>query len=221
MAKAGDVEPGGRVVSVNVGQPREIEWLGRLVTTAIWKSPVDRRVALEGFNFVGDEQADRRAHGGHDKAVYSYALEDEAWWAERLGRAVEVGTFGENLTLAGVDVTGAVIGERWEIGSALLEVAQPRIPCWKLGARMNDPDFPPVFAEAGRPGAYLRIIKEGDIGAGDLVRVVDRPAHGVTVGDVARIYHSDHSQAALLLEVPKLANSMQMWARRVLRRGNG
>jgi MOSC domain-containing protein YiiM len=217
MTERMDSAPVGRVVSVNVGRPREIEWLGRKATTAIWKSPVEGRVPLLGVNLAGDAQADRRAHGGRDKAVYSYALEDETWWAARLGRPVEPGSFGENLTLTGIDITGAAIGERWEIGSAILEVAQPRIPCWKLGARMNDPDFPPVFAEAGRPGAYLRIIKEGDIASGDAVRVCHRPSHGITVGDIAHIYHSDRSRAALLLEVPGLANAMQLWARRVLR----
>ncbi|HYP40340.1 MAG TPA: MOSC domain-containing protein [Chloroflexia bacterium] len=206
-----------KVFSVNVGQVRGIEWLGKKATTAIWKSPVAGRVALAGVNFAGDDQADRRVHGGRDKAVYSYAREDEEWWEEELGRPLEPGAFGENLTFAGVNVTGAVIGERWEIGSALLEVAQPRIPCWKLGARMNDPHFPPVFAAAGRPGAYLRIIREGDIAAGDLVTVVYRPSHNLTVGDVARIYHSDHSQAHLLLNVPRLADMWPEWARRIIR----
>ena len=104
------------------------------------------------------------------------------------------GTFGENLTLAGLDVTGALIGERWEIGSTVLEVSQPRTPCWKLGARMGDPEFPVFFAAAGRPGAYLRIVEEGELGAGDPVRVVGRPSHRLTVGDVAQIYHGDRDR---------------------------
>ena len=203
-----------RVLSVNVGQPRVLKWLGREETTSIWNSPVAGRVAVRGVNLVGDDQADRRVHGGRDKAVYSYASEDEEWWQEQLGRPIEPGTFGENLTLAGVDITGAVIGERWEIGSVLFEVAQPRMPCWKLGARMGDPDFPPIFSEAGRPGAYLRIIREGDVGAGDIVIVVQRPAHGVTIGEVAHIYHSDRARAGLLLEVPELAQGLHDWARR-------
>lgn len=207
----------GKVLSVNVGQVREIEWLGQKATTAIWKSPVQGRIQLRGVNFEGDYQADRRVHGGRDKAVYSYSREDEEWWEQQLGRPLEPGTFGENLTLVGVDVTGAVIGEHWEIGTVLLEVAQPRFPCWKLGARMDNPEFPPRFGAAGRPGAYLRIIKEGDVGAGDNVRIVHRPLHGMTIGEAARIYHSDHASASLLLDIPELADPLKEWARRMLR----
>ena len=207
----------GRVLSVNVGQVREIDWLGQRSTTAIWKYPVAGRIPVVGVNLWGDDQADRRAHGGRDKAVYSYSREDEEWWEQQLGRAVELGTFGENLSLQGVDVTGAVIGERWQVGSTVLEVARPRIPCWKLGARMNDPDFPPKFGAAGRPGAYLRIIAEGDIGAGDEVRSLYKPSHGITIGEVAHIYHSDHARASLLLEIDELAEPLKNWASRMLR----
>ena len=204
----------GRVLSVSVGTPRLIEWLGHVEATSIWKTPVEGRVAVRGLNIEGDDQADRRVHGGPDKAVYSYAREDEDWWAEQLGRPLEAGTFGENLTLEGIDVTRAVVGERWEIGSTVLEVAQPRMPCWKLGARMGDPGFPDLFSDAGRPGAYLRIFREGEIGAGDAVRVIHRPAHGVTVGEVARIYHSARDEADRLLDVPELAYVLRRWAAR-------
>jgi MOSC domain-containing protein YiiM len=203
----------GRVVSVNVGTPRLIEWFGRRAATAIWKSPVESCVALRGVNLVGDDQGDRGVHGGPDKAVYAYAREDVLWWEARLGRPVPPGAFGENLTLTGVAVTDALIGERWQIGNALLEVSQPRFPCWKLGARMNDPDFPRRFAEAGRLGAYLRIITEGDVGAGDTVLVVHRPPHVVTIGTVGDIYLRDRARATLLLTVPELAEGLQRWAR--------
>jgi MOSC domain-containing protein YiiM len=113
-----------------------------------------------------------------------------------------------------VDVTGAVVGERWEIGSVVFEVAQPRIPCWKLGARMNDPSFPVHFAAAGRPGAYLRIVEEGEIGAGDEVRVGEKPEHGLTVGDVARIYHQERGRCRVLLDAPELAEEWKDWALR-------
>ncbi|MGA7732208.1 MAG: MOSC domain-containing protein [Chloroflexia bacterium] len=204
----------GHVVSINVGQPRLVEWLGQTEMTSIWKSPVAGRLAVRGVNIAGDDQADRKHHGGRDKAVYSYAVEDEAWWAETLGRPIEPGTFGENLTLAGIDVTNALIGERWEIGSVVFEVAQPRIPCWKLAARMGDPSFPRQFGDAGRPGAYLRIIREGDVAAGDEVRIVHRPAHGLTVADVARIYHQDRDDYHLFLTVPELAETWKRWASR-------
>jgi MOSC domain-containing protein YiiM len=205
----------GRLLTVNVGGVRVIEWLGQTWTTAIWKSPVDGRVAIAGVNLAGDDQADREVHGGPDKAVYAYASEDAAWWEEELGHVVEPGSFGENLTLQGVAVTNALIGERWEVGRAVLEVAQPRIPCFKLGARMNDPDFPKRFAAAGRPGAYLRVVREGDVGAGDAVRVVWRPTHDLTVGDVADIYHHDHSRVDRLLGAPELTESWQVWAHKV------
>jgi MOSC domain-containing protein YiiM len=204
----------GRLISVNVGTPREIEWLGRRETTSIWKAPIEGRVAVRGVNVVGDDQADREVHGGPDKAVYAYACEDTYWWERELGRALEHGNFGENLTVSGIAVTAAVVGERWEVGSAVLEVAQPRIPCWKLGARMADPSFPVHFAAAGRPGAYLRIIEEGEIGSGDEIRVGDKPAHGLTVGDVARIYHQERNRCAQLLRAPELAEGWREWALR-------
>jgi len=204
----------GRLLSVNGGTPREIEWLGRRETTSIWKAPIEGRVAVRGVNVAGDDQADREVHGGPDKAVYAYAREDSDWWERELGRALEHGNFGENLTVSGIDVTAAVVGERWELGSTVLEVAQPRIPCWKLGARMADPSFPVHFAAAGRPGAYLRIIEEGEIGAGDEIRVGDKPGHGLTVSDVARIYHQERNRCAQLLRAPELAEGWQEWALR-------
>ena len=201
-----------RLLSVNVGTPQEIEWLGRVEKTSIWKIPVQGRVAVRGVNVWGDEQAAPEFHGGADKAVYAYAREDTAWWERELGRELEHGVFGENLTVSGIDVTGAVVGERWEIGSVVLEVAQPRIPCWKLGARMADPTFPVHFAAAGRPGAYLRIVEEGEVGQGDEVRVGEKPGHGLTVGAVARIYHQERNRCEVLLGVPELANEWKDWA---------
>jgi MOSC domain-containing protein YiiM len=170
-----------RVLSVNVGAVREVEWRGRRVTTAIWKSPVAGRVEVRGVNLDGDDQADRRVHGGPDKAVYAYAREDYDHWREREGIETPVGLFGENLTVEGLDLPAALVGERWRVGSTLLEVAQPRTPCYKLGIRLGDDDFPRRFVEVGRPGAYLRIVREGDVGAGDAVEVTFRPDHGVTL----------------------------------------
>lgn len=204
----------GKLLSVNVGLPREIEWLGRVEKTSIWKVPVEGPVAVRGVNVAGDAQAAPEFHGGPDKAVYAYAREDVEWWEREVGRGLEHGVFGENLTVSGVDVTGAIVGERWEIGTAVFEVAQPRIPCWKLGARMNDASFPVHFAAAGRPGAYLRIVEEGEIGAGDEIRVGDKPEHGLTVGDVARIYHQERGRCRVLLDAPELAEEWKDWALR-------
>lgn len=215
----------GVLVSVNVGRPREVPAGRRTVETAIWKAPVAGRVRARGVNLDGDGQADRQAHGGPDKAVYAYGTGDYDWWAAELGRRLEPGTFGENLTIAGLDVSGAVIGERWLIGSAGFEVAQPRIPCGKLGLRMGDRRFPRRFAAAGRPGAYLRIALEGDVGAGDQVTVVDRPDHGLTVGMVARAYHGEYDLLPHLLGVHALTEGWTMWAvehaARSLHRGGG
>lgn len=182
------------------------------MTTAIWKGPVVGRVAVRGVNLVGDEQADRESHGGPDKAVYAYAVEDYGWWSEELGDDIGPGTFGENLTLAGVDVTGAIVGERWDIGSSVFEVCQPRTPCGKLGVRMGDPRFPRRFAAAGRPGAYLRIHAEGDVGPGDEVRITHRPAHGLTVGGVELAFSGDRALLPRLLLAPELAVSRLTWA---------
>ena len=170
-----------RVLSVNVGAAREVHWRGHRVTTGIWKSPVEGRVAIRGVNLAGDDQADRRVHGGPDKAVYAYAREDYDHWRERVGIETPAGLFGENLTVEGLDLSAALVGERWAVGTALLEVAQPRTPCYKLGIRLGDDDFPRKFIEVGRPGAYLRIVREGDVGAGDAVDVTFRPDHGVTM----------------------------------------
>ncbi len=158
-------------------------------------------------------------HGGPDKAVYAYAREDMIWWGAQLGRPIQPGEFGENLTLMGVAVSDALIGERWAVGSTLLEIAQPRFPCWKLGARMNDPDFPQRFADAGRLGAYLRIIDGGDVGAGDDVFLVHRPSHGITVGTVGDVYLRDRERAGLLLNAPELPERWRAWAREHKQRG--
>lgn len=207
------VEPGGRVVSVNVGMTREFDFQGHPARSAIWKAPVPGRVAARGVNLEGDDQADRKAHGGPDKAVYAYAAEDARWWEQEIGRPFSYGEFGENLTTEGIDASGALVGERWQIGTTLLEVSQPRIPCWRLGVRMNDPLFPRYFADAMRPGAYLRIVAEGVLGEGDLIRVVAKPDHDVKVVDVFRIYFRERDRAVRLLNVPALPESWKMWAR--------
>lgn len=138
------------------------------------------RVAVRGVNLDGDDQADRSVHGGPDKAVYAYAGEEVAMWTRELGRDLGEAPFGQNLTTRGVDVSGAVIGERWRIGTTLLEVAQPRVPCYKLALRFGEAGFVKQFARASRPGAYLRIVEEGDLGAGDKIDILDRPDHHVT-----------------------------------------
>jgi MOSC domain-containing protein YiiM len=203
----------GRVLSVNVGTPAPIGLRrGRQVRSAIGKTPVAGRVRAEGVNLTGDDQADRRVHGGPDKAVYAYASEDTAWWSEQLGRNdLGPGAFGENLTTMGVDCTNAVIGERWRIGTALLEVCQPRLPCFKLALKLGDPQMVKRFAQASRPGAYLRIVEEGDLGAGDEVEVVGRPEHGVTIALVSDAIMLDEDLLARTLEADALPGELRDW----------
>jgi MOSC domain-containing protein YiiM len=206
MERARTVDNGStspRVVSLNVGDVREIEWQDRLVITAIWKYPVAGRVPLRGVNFAGDDQADRTVHGGPDKAVYAYSREDYDFWREELGSPLAPGTFGENLTVEGLDLTHAMIGDRWRVGSTVLEVAQPRLPCVKLGIRMGDAGFPKRFQAAARMGAYLRVIKEGDVGAGDEIAVTSAPDGSVSLHEMVEALH-DHDKARGLLRAPYL-----------------
>jgi MOSC domain-containing protein YiiM len=208
----------GQVVSVNVGQPREVRWHDRTVTTAIWKQPVSGRIPAADVNLDGDDQADRRVHGGPTKAIYAYAAQDYHWWADALGSPLEPGTFGENLTVAGADLTTAVVGERWQVGTAVFRVTEPRMPCFKLGIRMGDATFVDRFAEAARPGTYLAIEHPGDVGAGDTITLLQRPNHGVTIGAVERAYHRDPELLPTLANLEDLPDSWRSWARRHLAR---
>lgn len=205
----------GRLISINVGGIREFEYQGHPAFSAIWKTPVDGPVAARGVNLEGDDQADREAHGGPDKAVYAYALEDYRWWENQIDRRLQPGQFGENLTTEGIDVSGAIIGEQWAIGSALLEVSEPRVPCWRFAVRMEDPTFPKRFTQATRPGSYLRIVTEGELQAGDEIRIVHRPGHRLSVADMFRIYTRDRGEAERLLDAPQVSEAWRLWASRI------
>jgi MOSC domain-containing protein YiiM len=201
------------VVSVNVGAVRTVEYGGKPVTTGIFKEPVAGRIRLRGVNFDGDDQADRAVHGGPVRAAYAYAAEDYDWWAGELGRACAPGTFGENLTTRGIDVSGALIGERWRVGSAVVQVTSPRIPCYKLAMTMDDPAFVRRFGHALRPGAYLAIVQEGDVAAGDGVAIVHRPAHALTLAEMVRIYFLERHRIGELVHVEELPAAWRDWAR--------
>ncbi len=207
-----------KIVSVNVGTPKEFEYKGRIAKSAIWKTPILGRVMARGVNMDGDDQADRKAHGGYDKAIYAYASEDLLWWGQQVGRALVYGEFGENITTQGIEVNDALVGERWEVGNTVLEVSEPRIPCWRLGVRMNDKTFPRKFTQALRPGSYLRIIKEGDIGCGDKINVIERPDHDLSVRDVFRIYTKDHAEIERILKVDKISKDWKRWANNQLKK---
>jgi MOSC domain-containing protein YiiM len=201
------------IVSVNTGAVRTVRRGGQLITTGIFKEPVAGRIRLRGVNLDGDDQADRGVHGGPDRAAYAYAAEDYDWWRGELGHACEPGTFGENLTTRGIDVSGALIGERWRAGSAVVQVTSPRVPCYKLAMKMDDPQFVKRFAAALRPGAYLAIVEEGDVGAGDGVEIVHRPAHAMTLAEMARIYFFERHRIAELVDVEELPAAWRDWAR--------
>jgi MOSC domain-containing protein YiiM len=201
----------GIVVSVHVGQPRAVQAARAEVITAIWKHPVEGRVAVQGVNIDGDDQADRTVHGGRDKAVYAYALEEVQAWEDELERDLGEAAFGQNLTTQGIEVSGAIIGERWRIGSTVLEVAQPRQPCFKLALRIGEPAFVKRFAHASRPGAYLRIIEEGDIGAGDQIVVISQPDHGITCRMVSDAILRDPALIPLVVHAHQLPPELRTW----------
>jgi MOSC domain-containing protein YiiM len=214
-----DLRTIGTLVSVNVGEPREVTWAGRKVVTGIWKSPRVGRVPVEGVNLVGDGQADLRVHGGPDKAVYAYASEDYRWWEDQLNTELTAGTFGENLTTDGVDLTTSVVGEVWSVGTTFLRVTQPRMPCFKLGIRMGDASFVETFDEARRYGVYFSIQREGDVGAGDPIVLASRPKHGLTAASIADIQVTQRPEdMRRLRELDDVPMVWRVWADRQLRR---
>jgi MOSC domain-containing protein YiiM len=185
-----------RVVSVNVGEPRQVESRGRRVLTGIFKSPVAGAVPIRRANLDGDRQADLTVHGGPDKAVYAYPAEHYEYWAGELGRALEWGAFGENLTFEGLPLENEIaIGDRIRAGTAELVVVQPRLPCFKLGLRFGDPGMVKRFLRADRTGYYLRVDREGEVSAGDAAVVVARHPAGVPVSEITRLYARDRDDA--------------------------
>ncbi|TQS40763.1 MOSC domain-containing protein [Cryptosporangium phraense] len=204
------------VLSVNIGVLRVVPWTQSMGSTGIDKRPVAGRVRAVGDGLESDVIVDTKNHGGYDQAVYAYAREDAEWWEAEIGRELSNGAFGENLTVQGVSCTDAVIGERWRVGSTLLEVSRPRIPCRTFAGFWDVPNLVKRFTQHGAPGAYLRIIEEGDVGAGDAIEVVGKPAHGVTIGEVFRALTGDRSLAPRLLEAPELPAALHERAHKML-----
>lgn len=203
----------GRLESVNLAVVRYSPETTDAGYTGIDKRPVRGPVQTGADVLVGDTISDLRHHGGRNQAVYAYAREDAAWWATELDRDVTPGMFGENLSTVGVDVTHAVIGERWAIGTAEFEVCSVRIPCRTFAGFWDVPDLIKRFTAAQRSGAYLRIWSPGAIEAGDTIEIVHRPDHGVTVDEVFRALTGDHSLAYRLLEAPELEEEAHRRAR--------
>ncbi|MEU0517436.1 MOSC domain-containing protein [Streptosporangium sp. NPDC006007] len=205
-----------RVITVNVGLVVDAAWAGKLNRTAIDKSAVDGRVRVEDNGLAGDERGDQVNHGSSDQAVYSYAREDYDWWQEELGRELRDGQFGENLTTEGIDVNGAMLGERWRIGTALLEVTRPRVPCVVFRNWMGEQGWMKRFTQVGRVGAYLRVIERGELGRGDTIEIVARPDNSVTVTEAFRAYHGDKELMRRLLASPSRSARWEKVAERVL-----
>ena len=202
-----------KLVSVNVGLPREVTWEGKTVKTGIFKEPVPGRIALRYHNLDGDGQADLAAHGGPDKAVYAYPAEHYDYWcAELPDIPLPWGAFGENLTTEGLREEEINIGDQLRIGSALVVVTQPRGPCHKLAMRLGRPDIVGRFLASGRSGFYLAVLQEGEIEAGDAIEVIRRDENNVTVADINRLRAQDTQDLDMLrraVQVGALAHSLR------------
>jgi MOSC domain-containing protein YiiM len=201
-----------KILSVNItAQIHEGAWTGSEGRTGIDKRPSNRPVIFKNDSVEGDVVVDRKHHGGYDKAVYAYAREDSDWWEEKIGRQLTNGAFGENLTTKGIDVNQSLIGERWQIGTAILEVSEPRIPCRVFAGFWDRPTLIKDFTDAQKSGAYLRIIQEGEISAGDNLKVISKPEHDVTINDIFAAKSGERGKIALLKQVEQLSDKYKEW----------
>lgn len=201
-----------KLLSINVGLPREVEWRGKIVRTSIFKAPVSGRVRVTRLNVQGDRQSDLSVHGGADKAVYAYPSEHYAFWRNELpDMDFPWGAFGENLTTEGLLEDKVHIGDRFRAGSAEFTVTQPRMPCFKLAIRFNRSDMVKRFLRSGRAGFYLAVIQEGDIGAGDSLDLVAEDNSHVTVADIVGLYAADAANQDLLRRASELSALPESW----------
>ena len=193
------VEPVARLVSVNVGLPRDIDWHGKVVHTGIWKEPVVGRRMVRRLNVDGDGQGDLLGHGGEHRAVFVYQIDSYRHWEKELRRSgLSYGQFGENFTVEGMSDQEVCIGDRFRIGDALFEVTQPRVTCYRVGIRMQEPRMAALLVAHGRPGFYLRVLTEGEVGAGDpIVRVAKEPERMTVAEANALLYLPGHPRRAL------------------------
>lgn len=205
-----------KILTVNIASViQEGEWTGSEGRTGIDKRPVSGEIRFENEGVFGDSVIDRNHHGGYDQAVYAYAREDSDWWQQEIGRELNNGAFGENLTTEGIDVNESLIGERWQIGTVLLEVSQPRIPCRVFAGFWREPSLIKKFTEAKRPGAYLRIIEEGTIKAGDELKVVSRPNHLISIRDLFEAKSGARNKIAEIKQVPQLSLKYKEWISKI------
>ena len=201
-----------QIISVNVGRPREVIWKGMTVQTGIFKDPVDRPVTIRKLNLDGDQQVDLTVHGGAEKAVYAYPAEHYEYWRRELPEVpFSWGKFGENLTTEGLTEHALCIGDRLRVGSAVLMVTQPRMPCYKLALRFDRDDMIKRFLMSRRSGFYFSVVEEGEVRAGSEVEILTRDPHQVAVVDIGRLYLGQARDPDLLHRAMKVSALPQDW----------
>ena len=201
-----------KLLSINVGKPREVDWHGRLVRTSIFKSPVLNPVRVATLNLEGDEQSDLTVHGGIHKAVYVYPSEHYRFWSEEIpGLDLPWGAFGENFTTEGFLEEAVHIGDCLRVGSAEFVVTQPRMPCYKLGIRFRRPEIVKRFFQSGKTGFYLAVLQEGEVTAGDSMERLPRDEQGVSVSDIVNLYKADQANQDLLRRASELPALPSFW----------
>lgn len=216
-----------KIVSLNVGLPRDVLWHGRTVTTGIYKEPVEGRVRMRTLNLDGDRQADLTVHGGQHKAVYCYPIAHYDYWKKELpGRDLPLAIFGENFTIDGLLENSVHLGDQFLVGSAEVVVTQPRLPCYKLGVRFNSDDMVKRFLASGRSGFYLAVTREGEVGAGDEIQPIAQDPNAVPVSEITRLYiakrfsHEDVASLRRALLVAALPASWKDYFRDRLAKAN-
>lgn len=204
-----------KLISVNVAQPRELVWKGHIVTTGIFKEPIAGRVAVGKHNLDGDRQADLSVHGGAAKAVYAYASEHYDFWREELPDVEFAwGKFGENLTTQGLSEDAAFIGDHFRIGSSILMVTQPRLPCYKLAAKFNRDDIIERFLHSGRNGIYFSVLEEGELGVGDQIKLLQREQTEISIATVVQMFLGQITNPSLIEKAAALSVLPPFWRKR-------
>jgi MOSC domain-containing protein YiiM len=200
------------LVSVQVGRSRNAQWRGKPVSTGIYKEPVAGRIMVRRFNLDGDQQADLTVHGGPDKAVYVYPVEHYVTWAQELERSsFSFGQFGENFTVEGMLEETVCLGDIFRIGDALFEVTQPRVPCYKLGIKMGSMQFPKRFLSSGRTGHYMRVLEEGEVGAGDSIAPIKTDPERMTIRQAVRLAFFEQEDVVMLNKALRIRALSQEW----------
>jgi len=201
-----------KILSVNVGLPREVKFKGDVVMTGIFKEPVKGRVKLRKLNLDGDKQADLTVHGGIDKAIYAYPSEHYEYWQRELpDMAFSWGMFGENFTTEGLVEDSVNIGDKFQVGTSRLIATQPRMPCYKLGIKFGRTDVIKMFLKSRRPGIYFKVLREGEVGAGDELKLFSRNRNNVTINDIVRLYVEDKNDVETMKKAISIESLPKGW----------